>query len=258
MGVAVFGGVVLAAGPFLPLLANTGQIAQAVWLYRTHQRVLYRLPEDAPDGAGAKIRVVHMSRAQLVPDPGGDGVALRIPSFDSAVREEHGTIVRWRPADPWIVRGEDAERLLARSMARANARGAAPRELDRAFERLAAQEDRAAFLRRLSESEAGLFPGHSQGQPFRMPDVRGGWRRFVGTFRGERVAGTAPPVLRRRLESADALALEMALHEETERRAMEGELKMLEAAWRDAEEIAAIADALPDDPLERMGKRRGE
>jgi hypothetical protein len=42
------------------------------------------------------------------------------------------------------------------------------------------------------------------------------------------------------------LALEMALHEETERRAMEGELAVLEAMWREAEEIAAIADRLPD------------
>ena len=38
------------------------------------------------------------------------------------------------------------------------------------------------------------------------------------------------------------LAIERAAHEETERRAMEGELAELEAAWRDAEEIAAIAD----------------
>ena len=41
-----------------------------------------------------------------------------------------------------------------------------------------------------------------------------------------------------------ALALEMALHEETERAAMEGELGALEAMWRDAESIAAIADGL--------------
>lgn len=40
------------------------------------------------------------------------------------------------------------------------------------------------------------------------------------------------------------LALEMLSHEESERRAMEGELEMLEAAWRDAEEIAAISDDL--------------
>jgi hypothetical protein len=40
------------------------------------------------------------------------------------------------------------------------------------------------------------------------------------------------------------LALEMALHEEQERRALEGELRLLEAAWRDAEEIAGIADGM--------------
>jgi len=40
------------------------------------------------------------------------------------------------------------------------------------------------------------------------------------------------------------LALEMAAHEEPERRALEGELAELEAAWRDAEELAAISDAL--------------
>jgi hypothetical protein len=36
----------------------------------------------------------------------------------------------------------------------------------------------------------------------------------------------------------------MALHEEAERRAMEGELAALEDAWKEAEEIAAIADNL--------------
>jgi hypothetical protein len=42
----------------------------------------------------------------------------------------------------------------------------------------------------------------------------------------------------------DRLALEMAANEDSERRAMEGELAELEAAWREAEEIAAIADNL--------------
>ena len=40
------------------------------------------------------------------------------------------------------------------------------------------------------------------------------------------------------------LALEMALHEEEEHRALESELWKLERAWRDAEEIAGIADSL--------------
>jgi hypothetical protein len=39
----------------------------------------------------------------------------------------------------------------------------------------------------------------------------------------------------------------MAAHEESERRAMSGELAELEAAWRGAEEIAEIADAMFDD-----------
>jgi hypothetical protein len=46
------------------------------------------------------------------------------------------------------------------------------------------------------------------------------------------------------LPSASRLALEMASHEESERRAMEGELALLETAWRQAEEIAKIADNL--------------
>ncbi|HSG82242.1 MAG TPA: hypothetical protein VLC48_08335 [Gemmatimonadota bacterium] len=40
------------------------------------------------------------------------------------------------------------------------------------------------------------------------------------------------------------LALEMAAHEDSERRAFEGELALLEEAWREAEEIAGIADRL--------------
>jgi len=40
------------------------------------------------------------------------------------------------------------------------------------------------------------------------------------------------------------LAMEMALFEEEERRALEGELERLESAWREAEELAAISDDL--------------
>lgn len=59
------------------------------------------------------------------------------------------------------------------------------------------------------------------------------------------------------------LALEMALHEEQERRALQGELKHLEAQWAAAEEIAAIADdlLLPDgtsDFLEENRTSHGE
>lgn len=47
-----------------------------------------------------------------------------------------------------------------------------------------------------------------------------------------------------KLPSTVRLALEMATHEESERRALEGELQALEIAWQEAEEIAAISDNL--------------
>ena len=59
------------------------------------------------------------------------------------------------------------------------------------------------------------------------------------------------------------LALEMALHEEQERRALEGELWLLEQAWKEAEEIAAIADNLflpagADEFFDRLGEEAGK
>lgn len=73
----------------------------------------------------------------------------------------------------------------------------------------------------------------------------------MGTFKGERVS-VAMPIATRSLPREELLALEMALHEESERRALDGELATLEAAWREAEEIASIADTLPNDPLRRL------
>lgn len=61
------------------------------------------------------------------------------------------------------------------------------------------------------------------------------------------------------LSRVQRLAFEMALHEEAERRALEGELADLERAWRDAEEIAHIADNLlvPSTIGERIEQLRG-
>jgi hypothetical protein len=64
--------------------------------------------------------------------------------------------------------------------------------------------------------------------------------------RGRVLGGQSVPP--ERLTTTGLRALEMALHEETERRALEGELAMLEGMWREAEEIAAIADRLPELP----------
>jgi hypothetical protein len=48
----------------------------------------------------------------------------------------------------------------------------------------------------------------------------------------------------RKMDRDVRLAMEMAAHENTEQLALEGELAVLEAAWREAEEVASIADRL--------------
>jgi hypothetical protein len=61
---------------------------------------------------------------------------------------------------------------------------------------------------------------------------------------GGRFLGKLRPVGAFNLTLVERLGLEMALHEESERRVLEGELAHLSAAWTTAEEIAEIADGL--------------
>ncbi len=82
-----------------------------------------------------------------------------------------------------------------------------------------------------------------------IEDAQGPERVFatVAAEPGGQRPGFFFPVDATRVVKFDAtvrLALEMAAHEETERRAFEGELYLLEEAWREAEEVAAIADRL--------------
>lgn len=79
--------------------------------------------------------------------------------------------------------------------------------------------------------------------------------RFLARAPESWTAGTAGVL--HRMPVATRLAIEMALHEEEEMRAMQGELWRLERAWKAAEEVAAIADGLTvpegmDSELERL------
>ena len=75
-----------------------------------------------------------------------------------------------------------------------------------------------------------------------------GGARKPGLVDTERLLGNLP--------GTHSLALEMALHEDMEREALEGELEMLQEQWRDAEEIAAIADNLlvPESVQDRIDR----
>jgi len=66
------------------------------------------------------------------------------------------------------------------------------------------------------------------------------------------------PGLINRLPKPTKLAIEMAVHEEHERRALAGELLALETAWREAEEIAQIADDMfvPQETTDFIARHR--
>jgi hypothetical protein len=67
-------------------------------------------------------------------------------------------------------------------------------------------------------------------------------------FHGRRMMAKYRRVGAMSLLPVERLALEMAVHEEAERRALEGELSKLANEWKEAEEIAAIADNLFVEP----------
>jgi hypothetical protein len=113
-----------------------------------------------------------------------------------------------------VLNAENARTVLRRGMLELNAAGAGRDRVQAAVNLLAASGSAEMYLRR--------------GAADRIPvDDHSADRWVRGTRR---------------------LALEMAVHDELEREALRGELAALEAAWRQAEEIAGIADWLPDDP----------
>lgn len=64
------------------------------------------------------------------------------------------------------------------------------------------------------------------------------------SFWGRGGLGSEPATPLPELPLVDRLALEMAANEDAERQALEGELRVLEHAWRHAEALAEIADGL--------------
>lgn len=108
--------------------------------------------------------------------------------------------------------GEDARRVAAAVVPRINGAGGLRRTVQKAVEQIEADGHPDRFLRRVAR------------------DTDRGGRGAPGSIRA--------------LPHPTKLALEMALHEEQERRALEGELWILEQAWKEAEEIAAISDSL--------------
>jgi len=215
----VFVGGMMATG----VGAGLGGIWSAVaggWEEKQSRKVIHRLPADlSPTGREVAIRRWHVQGARLGAADGG-GVVLHVPDVDREKRKTDGWgRPKFTSGPELVLPPEHARTVLNRAMVLVNKKGAS--------------RDRVGDAVRLIEG------AHSAEAYLREAALRGG------------VLGKREGMERRQLTPVAALALEMALHDEQERRALEGELAGLEAAWRQAEEIAAIADRLPDvDPPE--------
>ena len=118
----------------------------------------------------------------------------------------------WTDKREWF-EGEDARRAMNAVLRLINFGGAGTADVKRAVSQIESHKHSSTFLNDVVAQSAHQ---NSQGVP--------GWIH--------------------RMPKPTRLAIEMAVHEEDERRALEGELWRLERAWRDAEEIAAISDSL--------------
>jgi hypothetical protein len=192
------------------------------WDALRNRTVVHRLaPDPASGGRATPIRRWHVSGMNLQASRDG-GVEL-------VVRDLHsrgwitGRQVAKESTDVTVLYDSLARSVLTRAMVHVNETGASTRRLRAATSLFDDQASPDALLHGCAARGVAL-------------GIRAG--RYPRGFPG-----------------AEALALEMALNEEDERRAMEGELAALEAAWREAEEIAAIADRLPFD-IARSGVRR--
>jgi hypothetical protein len=257
-GAAVAAGVALVAG--MPFIASAGlpigllngglQLGSVMQMRRQRLRVVHRIDAaDSPSGADIVIRRWHLYHAALGRTADGD-VALDMPSITDDTAPFFGRM-KPAPAPPLLrLEGDTARRVIARSMTDFNHNGASKTDVARALTAIEAAGGADAFARNAAASGAAIIRAQRAGG---APGASWSIGQILGTFRG----GKLPVVKYRnpftgddrpRLSKTDALALEMALQDEAERRALEGELAALEAAWREAEEIARIADALPGEP----------
>jgi hypothetical protein len=238
-GVAV-ASVVVVAGPMLGLI-GAGAFQPTLNLLNAG-RSIYRARKvihvPGAGGEATKVRLADVDKVRLSSEDGN--VVLRLP----VARIRH--VLPSVPVVPWwrydrgeqrTLTGEDAIRAAGVLLPSLNQRGGSADEVQRAVGLLEA----SATPEQLYRHAAQLIPRQS----------RSGLRRAKSND------------LLKNLPAVDRLALEMAAHEDSERRALEGELHVLEAAWRDAEEIAGIADdmflpASVDEELARLKGQRDE
>ena len=227
------GAGVAAAGAFIAGGAVAGFSAVGAWFsipsaiqqwYRN--RVILRVRDEADEPI--RIQRKHLFTSRLVPsaDPSGWDLQVdHIPGWDKWAR----TSKRKNRRHTMIVHGSEAIALAGQLMAHANRRGGGRKAVRNAVARIEDAGHPEAFLPEAADLAIRDFSKvrESRLSPRKIEQLTG---PLPGTLGG--------------LGVDVRLAIEMATHEQAEREALEGELKELEARWREAEEIARIADSL--------------
>ncbi len=220
-GGVVVGGTIagFAMGGIFPGLFQGAQ----AW-YR--DRVLLRLRDE--HGDPIRIQRKHLYTSRLVPGADASGWDLRvdhIPGWDKRDRTDK----RKNHRHTMIVHGSEAIGLAGQLMAQANRRGGARKAVRDAVRRIEEAGHPDAFLPVAARHAMSDFSGSGKAD-LPAKKIEGLMKPLPGTLAG--------------LKVDMRLAIEMATHEQAEREALEGELKELEARWREAEKIAHIADNL--------------
>jgi len=238
VGAAAVGGGVLIAGATAGILSSGGYglyqgVSSLIEVARKKRRLAI---VTAPNGQRLTVRGEHAEKTRIVlGDPHADGWSLDLHHKDGRIRLE----------------GEHARRATALIMPKVNSGGASREKVQTAVKRLESSGDPERFLQWLA-----LNPPN--GAASSRSDVWG----ITGstTIWGKKKQKQQQDGLSR-LPLETRLAVEMAVNEENERRALEGELTLLELEWKEAEEIAGIADSLGnasvDQQFEELKRRTG-
>ena len=196
------------------------------------------------DGIVLPVRRRHLSETSLDMDNDGRLVlSLRHKMLEDEPRYRNG---RTRFV------GRDAERVAAVVVPAVNRFGAPKQGVADAVQTIEDAGGPQAYLEHTARVQ-GMLERVAPVSPAAFEySNRFGWRRRrpMGRFPTHGGLFALPKIGR--------LALEMALHEEAERRALDGELEELERAWKDAETVAAISDDLlvPDSVRDTIDKLR--
>jgi hypothetical protein len=226
---------------------SVGLSDDAVLRMRTFRRgtgVLLRATDDY--GYPIVVRYSHLGAAELI-RPEKD------QPWQLSVKHDTGTAVLLE---------SNALRIAGKMLATLNFGVASQAEVQHAIAKLDDAGDPEGYFTRVASlamrTSWGRFPdAHADAQPTASSFAEKLALQLANrSFWGRGGTGSEEQTPLFRLPAVDRLALEMAANEDIERRALRGELEALEAAWKDAEEIAAIADDLFSDNVLDEFKRQ--